>query len=221
MLFFPNGDKFVKTFSKEDLSLVDEWGKFGNGPDEFTSVQYCGSLNDGNKLKLYLYDFNLRTLREYVVTEEGKLKISSTKSLKDEDLYVSNLHVLNQDYFLGSVVFGKDAPIVLLDRDLNIVSNFGNIEERPEKGVGSQSYVGRFASDGSRFVYAMNDFGYLACYEIKDGNVNQKWNYYMEKPLFDEFGDNVAVLVPPRRTWGTAFLTLRVPLMSHQWYRYA
>jgi hypothetical protein len=188
MLFFPNGDKFVKTFSKEDLSLVDEWGKFGNGPDEFTSVQYCGSLNDGNKLKLYLYDFNLRTLREYVVTEEGKLKISSTKSLKDEDLYVSNLHVLNQDYFLGSVVFGKDAPIVLLDRDLNIVSNFGNIEERPEKGVGSQSYVGRFASDGSRFVYAMNDFGYLACYEIKDGNVNQKWNYYMEKPLFDEFG---------------------------------
>jgi hypothetical protein len=36
-------------------------------------------------------------------------------------------------------------------------------------------------------------------------------------PIFD----NVAVLVPPRRTWGTAFLTLRVPLISHQWYRYA
>jgi hypothetical protein len=33
--------------------------------------------------------------------------------------------------------------------------------------------------------------------------------------------DNVAVLVPPRRTWGTAFLTLRVPLISHQWYCYA
>jgi hypothetical protein len=43
-----------------------------------------------------------------------------------------------------------------------------------------------------------------------------------QQAIFSFMGaDNVAVLVPPRRTWGTAFLTLRVPLISHQWYRYA
>ncbi len=188
MLFFPNGDGFVKTCNKDDLSLISEWGKIGNGPDEFISIQYCGCLSNGGETKLYLYDFNLRTVREYLVEDDSKLKLTSTKKLKDKDVYVTNLRVLNEDCFLGSVVFGKDAPIVLLDKDLNIVSNFGNLKERPEKGEGSQSYAGRFASDGSHFVYAMQDFGYLACYEVKNGNVEQKWTYYMEEPLFDEYG---------------------------------
>lgn len=89
---------------------------------------------------------------------------------------------------MGCAVFGADAPIVLMDKDLNIISNFGNLKERPKNGVGSQSYVGNFASDGNRFVYAMNDFGYLACYEEENGEIKQKWTHYMEKPLFDGYG---------------------------------
>lgn len=188
LLFFGNGGDVIKFYDKGDLSFKGVWGKLGNGPGEFISPQYCGQLSNGVETKFYMYDFNLRTLREYVVEEENRMKLISAKQMKEKEVYVTNLHILNEHYFLGSIVFGKDEPIVLLDENLNIVSNFGRMKECPEKGVGSQSYVGKFASNGNLFVYAMNDFGYLACYEEQEGNIKQKWTYYMEKPLFDEYG---------------------------------
>ena len=55
--------------------------------------------------------------------------------MKDKEVYVTNLYALNEKYFLGCAVFGADAPIVLMDKDLNIISNFGNLKERPKNGV--------------------------------------------------------------------------------------
>ncbi|WP_303299036.1 BF3164 family lipoprotein [Phocaeicola coprophilus] len=188
MLVFTQGDEFVKLYDKSDLSFKSAWGKFGNGPGEFISPQYGGLLKKGSETRLYLYDFNLRTLREYLMEERNRLKLLSSKRMKDKEVYVTNLYALNEKYFLGCAVFGADAPIVLMDKDLNIISNFGNLKERPKNGLGSQSYVGNFASDGNRFVYAMNDFGYLACYEEENGEIKQKWTHYMEKPLFDGYG---------------------------------
>lgn len=177
-----NGDGFITFLNKKDMSILLQWGKMGNGPEDFISPQYCGHVKEN----LYFYDFNLRRMTLLHRDVNDGLRLYKHKKFDNKELYITNLHVLDENYILANVVMGADNPLVLMDGDLNVISGFGSIS--PKKVSDGKSYVGRFASSGNRFVHAMNDVGYLSCYEQTDGSVSKLWEYYVSEPVFTDDG---------------------------------
>lgn len=191
LLISGGGTEGFFTFcNKDNLLLNQQWGNIGAGPEEFISPQYAGTLND----KLYAFDFNMRQLFTLGMNKDNQMHIQSKCKIKDNDLYVTNLHVLDENYILGSVLMGKDNPVVVFDENLNVIDSFGKIAEHTNVEQDIKSYVGRFASQKEYFVYAMNDFGYLACYRMIDGIAKQQWEFYAEEPQFDDGFLNKRVL---------------------------
>ena len=182
MCFQSNGDNFITFSKKDDMSTVMQWGTMGSGPEDFISPQYCGNVNG----LFYIFDFNLRRLSLLQRAINNQMEIVCHKKLSKQNWFLTNLHVLNGDYILGNIVMGADNPLVLLDGDLNVISDFGSIS--PNKVADGKSYIGRFASSGNRFVHAMTDVGYLSCYDLIDGHVCKQWEYYVGKPVFTDDG---------------------------------
>lgn len=193
LLLISDGDKdgFFTFCNKEDLSIKIQWGRKGAGPEEFTSPQYVGVLDDNN---FYAYDFNLRQLYSLEMDKNNQMHVLFKKKLKDNDLFVTNLHIMNEDYILGSVLMGRNEPIALFDKNLNIIGNFGKITKEECNEMDMKSYVGRFASQKEYFVHAMNDFGYLGCYKMNNGTAEKQWEFYAEEPIFDDGYLNKRVL---------------------------
>ena len=71
----------------------------------------------------------------------------------------------------------------MLDKQLNIVSEFGDL-----KGVEGENYPldgnARMDAYKGSFVYAMRDMGYLAFYNLKDGKPHLQWDWYAEDPIY-------------------------------------
>ena len=185
LVFSAGTDGFITICNKENLSCKSKMGKIGGGPNEFISPQYAGIVQ--NKY-INIYDFNLRQLSKVEITQDNRCVEFSRVKLKDDDLFVTNLHVLNDNYILGSVLMGMNEPIVLMDADLNVIDSFGGVTEG--LGIDSindiKSYIGRFSSCKDYFVHAMNDLGYLACYKLSDGKVVKQWEFYAEQPIFND-----------------------------------
>ena len=94
--------------------------------------------------------------------------------------------VLNQDYFVGSVVVGMPQPIIILDKELNTIGNMGNIPDKDHQSEVLVTYW-RFRSVriGNKFVSTMASFGYIACYEQQaDGTCKILWDACAEQPIY-------------------------------------
>lgn len=182
MPFQSSGDNFMTLCDKDDLSMLMKWGTIGNGPEDFLSPQYCGNV-DGD---IYIYDFNLKRLSLLYRDANNQMQLVGHKKFENKELFITNLHVLDENYILGNIVMGADNPLVLLDGELGVISEFGSIS--PVNVSDGKSYVGRFASSGNCFVHAMTDVGYLSCYKLIDGQICKQWEYYMSKPVFNDDG---------------------------------
>ena len=178
-------------------------GTVGQGPEDMQPYpQYVGKSLKGDTI--FLYDYNERKLNGYNVleTESGlpKLKLACKKSLLDKTIVggssssYMNLCRLDNGYYVGLSYFSTtNYFLTLLDKDLNIVKQFG---EQPLSGLPDTkdvkdygSFIGTLAAYGNSVYYATNKFGYMARYDVSNlGEVTHRWShqyatvdYYIDK----------------------------------------
>lgn len=156
------------------------WGGLGSGPGEYVSPRFVGFSPD--RTTFMFYDFNLRRLREYHTTDYSLVKEIKLKKTKDIPSY-TNIRQIDENYYIASIIFGEGKPLRMLDKQLNIVSEFGDL-----KGVEGGNYPldgnARMDAYKGSFVYAMHDMGYLAFYKFKDGKPQLQWDWYAEDPIY-------------------------------------
>ena len=164
-------------------------GMVGEGPEDMQPFpSYVGKSQQGNTI--YLYDFNVKKLNAYrlAVTTDGKPKLELLSSQKLPNPLVGRytssymgLVRLENGYYVGLnfLSLGENF-LTLLDKDLNIVKEFG---EQPLSGLASegsiksfQSFDGTLCAQGNSVYYAASKLGYMARYDITEqGEVTHRW----------------------------------------------
>lgn len=166
-------------------------GMVGEGPEDMQPFpMYAGKSESGDTI--YLYDFNAKRMNAYRLTEttEGKpkMKIVSSTKLPNPLMgrYISSymgICRLNNGFYVGlNFLSITDCFLTLLDRDLNVVKEFG---EQPIKGLRNdgkiksyQSFDGTLSAHGNSVYYASSKMGYMVRYDINEnGEVTHKWTH--------------------------------------------
>ena len=183
LLFMHSGESPVWMVNPEDGTLIGHWSRFGNGPDEFTAPIFWGQNNSNQEL--YLYDVNYRSFRTYHYQAAGdSLSFDKTKEFRLQgDIVVQNGTVLNNHNIVTSVIYMEDAPLLLLDAELNPQSTFGRLPGQPTS-TEMRTYTGRLSSYEDMFAFGMDNLGYLAFYSQSDTVVQKEWEIYLEKPAY-------------------------------------
>ena len=166
-------------------------GMVGEGPEDMQPFpSYVGKSEQGDTI--YLYDFNVKKLNAYRLAEttdgKPKLELLSTQKLPNPMVgrYTSSYMGfvrLENGYYVGLnfLSLGENF-LTLLDKDLNIVKEFG---EQPLGGLASeggiksfQSFDGTLCAQGNSVYYAASKLGYMARYDITEqGEVTHRWTH--------------------------------------------
>lgn len=179
---------FIDEKTSQELGYA---GIVGEGPEDMQPFpMYAGKSEKGDTI--YLYDFNARKMNVYRLTEttDGKPKIKLASSTKLPNPIVGRytssymgICRLENGYYVGlNFLSLTDNFLTLLDKDLNIVKEFG---EQPLKGLrksGSiksyQSLNGTLVAQGNSVYYAGGKLGYMARYDITEqGEITHKWTH--------------------------------------------
>ena len=151
-----------------------------------TKGDYFMRIVDANDV--YVYDeakMYLRTYSWHEILNAEELPEAKTINLKGNEKNILFGKVLNQDYFVGSVVVGMPHPIIILDKELNTIGNMGNIPDKDHQSEALVTYGGSVSSYGNKFVSTMASFGYIACYEQQaDGTCKILWDACAEQPIY-------------------------------------
>ena len=100
----------------------------------------------------------LRTYSWHEILNAEELPEAKTINLKGNEKNILFGKVLNQDYFVGSVVVGMPHPIIILDKELNTIGNMGNIPDKDHQSEALVTYGGSVSSYGNKFVSTMASF---------------------------------------------------------------
>ena len=203
---------FIGPDKQHLVYLVDEktgkeWGYagiVGQGPEDMQArPQYVGKSAKGDTIRLY--DYNERKLNTYWVTQTAdglpKLKQVEKKSLLDTKVgkmtnSYMNLCRLDNGFYVGMGYFSEsDQFLTLLDKDLNVIKQFG---EQPLSGLRSDGKIknysgfqGHISVRGNSIFYAADQFSYMARYDISDtGEVTQTWGHqyaYVDYEVYKEW----------------------------------
>lgn len=166
-------------------------GMVGEGPEDMQPFpMYVGKSEQGDTI--YLYDFNEKKLNAYRLAEttdgKPKLAMAFTKKLPNPMVgrYTSSymgMCRLENGYYVGlNFLSLSENFLTLLDKDLNIVKEFG---EQPLSGLASeggiksfQSFDGTLCAQGNSVYYAASKLGYMARYDITEqGEVTHRWTH--------------------------------------------
>lgn len=184
-LLGPDYKNVMQILREKDATKIAEWGKLGSGPGEFiTPFPSRISTKDST---IYLYDLSLNTMRQYKwLREKETIHLEEQKEIKYSDAFtiIQFPHVLDNGFTVATTFTGQKKLLVLLDKELHIVANFGDFPNN-EKITNFIPYTGYFASYENKFVYIMNDIGYIVEYEIiEDGKINKRWEHFITKPVY-------------------------------------
>ncbi|MCS3051877.1 TolB-like 6-bladed beta-propeller domain-containing protein [Parabacteroides johnsonii] len=184
LLFATKGDYFMRIVDANNGKEIKQIGLFGGGPKEFVQPVYWGK----NGKEVYVYDeakMYLRTYSWHEILNAEELPEAKTINLKGNEKNILFGKVLNQDYFVGSVVVGMPQPIIVLDKELNTIGNMGNIPDKDHQSEALVTYGGSVSSYGNKFASTMASFGYIACYEQQaDGTCKILWDACAEQPIY-------------------------------------
>ena len=179
---------FVDAKTGKELGYA---GTVGQGPEDMQPYpQYVGKSVNGDTL--FLYDYNERKVNAYLVTQtkDGlpKLKLAHKTSLLGKTDVGSmnssymNLCRLDNGYYVGLNTYSmSDSFLTLLDKDFNIVKEFG---EQPLSGLRTDGkiknytgFLGTLTVRGNSIYYAADLFSYMARYDISStGEVVKMWS---------------------------------------------
>jgi len=165
LFFFRPMGVVAKGVNKSNGIPTMDLPRIGNAPGEFISPYFAGENKDDSTF--YVSDASYRLIRKYkwdVNHNAFSYKLLEEKKWNDlkTSFYVVNR--MKNGYFVVLSNSGKTKlPLALLDSDLNMVSEFGEMFEEGEK-INPHLYHGAFASFEKQIVYAAIDFGYLVSY---------------------------------------------------------
>lgn len=164
--------------------VVNKIGVIGGGPGEFVQPRYLGY----DYSNIYLYDLRQKKVRSYewnaIDKGEDLPKIEGIHQ-KDKDITILDGQILNGDYFVGNSIVGLPKPIVVLDKEMNVVNNVGEVPDREHRNRALTTYGGVIDSYENKFVFAMSSLGYIAYYEQQpDGECILLWEHYLEEPIY-------------------------------------
>lgn len=166
-------------------------GTIGEGPEDMQPFPIYAGISESRDT-IYLYDFNTKKMNAYWLSEtaEGKpiMKMVSSTKLPNpvKGKYISSymgICRLNNGFYVGlNFLSLTDYFLTLLDKDLNVVKEFG---EQPLKGLRDngkiksyQSFDGTLCAHGNSVYYASNKMGYMVRYDINEtGEVSHKWTH--------------------------------------------
>ena len=93
--------------------------------------------------------------------------------------------LLSNHNIVVSNPFSQNAPLFLLDEELNSLSTFGRLSEQKDSSNEIGTYTGRLSSYKNSFVFGMDGLGYLVCYNQTDTTAYKEWEIYLESPKFN------------------------------------
>lgn len=76
---------------------------------------------------------SLSILRKYKwFRQNGVFTFNNVEEVKfnDENTVISFLHKMDNGFSVATILTGQEKPLVLLDRDLKIVKNFGYVPQK-------------------------------------------------------------------------------------------
>ena len=177
-IFQPNGENAALIMDIDSGNIINSWGRRGNGPGEFYYPIYWGKTQD----TFYLHNVNRYQLRKYTLLDS---ELTLAKEIEmDKNQFLRHATVLENGCIVASVIYGTPKPLILLDKQLNTLINFGDIPDKAHSSENHITYSHCLSSYKNMFVAAMHNLGYIACYEQKGDSIEKKWEHYLEKPIY-------------------------------------
>lgn len=172
---------FVDTQTKKEQN----WGKIGDGPEDFISVSCVGQKEN----RVALYDGNLRKYVEYEILlgEEIELERVKKQQLSVDSLSILGIHTMSNGLTVGFVGLGSKELFSLFGKNLNFIKTFGKcpVDGLPEDN--NLQMYGWFSSYGDRLYWASQTTGYVVCYTVKSNEqIAKNWELYLNEPLYDK-----------------------------------
>ena len=188
LLIFTHKDQhIIKIVDAQNGSETKNVGLRGDGPNEIVQPFYWGFFDN----HIYLYDFGKKKLRKYnwntTKTEIDFLSVKEISLSEQWDLLAGK--IINNQFFVTNISFGLSKPIVILNDQLSLKDNLGEIPDKKPQTKALFSFSGHLSSYENRFVFAMAEVGYIAYYELNpDGTNSLLWDHYLEKPIYKGTG---------------------------------
>jgi hypothetical protein len=184
-LFTPGGGVLAKTISLKNGDEILDWGYIGRGDKEFLAPFFAGqSVRDST---FSIYDVSTRILKKFKwedVAGEFTHKEISEKTYKGA-VSIFSATVLDNEYTISKSIGNSDGVLVVLDKDMQIVTSFCNPFNAPREDL--RALTGFISGRGNFFVYAMIEVGYIGGFEISDnGSVITKWEYLLTEPIYEK-----------------------------------
>lgn len=162
-------------------------GYIGDGPGEFISPYFVGENKKDSTYYVFDYTYNLMRKYKWEMKQDTFL-FHLLKEIKREDRKVAFYTVcrMEHDYFVALSESQETChPFVLLDKNLHVISEFGEMLE-DGKYMNPRLYHGGLASFKDQVVYASIDFGYLVSYRISaDGIIEKLWEHFFSPIYFN------------------------------------
>lgn len=177
-LFQSKGEAAALVMDTRTGEIIDSWGKRGNGPEEFMYAYSWGNT----QTHFYLSDINQFKIREYICKNDS-LIFENVLNLKKR-ITCTQGTILDNGNIVMCPVFGQEKPLLLMNQQEKILCSFGDLPDKNHASTDLRTYGGCLDAYKNKFVYAMNDLGYIACYEQKNDTIEKIWDYYLEKPVY-------------------------------------
>ncbi|MGD9556963.1 MAG: BF3164 family lipoprotein [Mangrovibacterium sp.] len=176
-------EDYISLFEMEQGRHIRSFGKKGKGPNEMITP-LLPDVNE-NSRTLTLFDPNLKQMQLWSVDniESVLLKQIHLDFLK---VMLLKAYYVDDNLIIG-LGFLKDGLFCLINpknRTYNIVEDFPIMPYRDGNHELSAANGGRisFFPDHKHFIFSMSDIGYLACYQIENGNIMKTWERWITKP---------------------------------------
>ena len=184
LILMHKSDNVLHIVDTDNGLVVNKIGVMGGGPGEFLQPRYLGYDHSN----IYLYDLRQKKVRSYkwnaIEKGEDLPKIEGIHQ-KDKDITILDGQILNGNYFVGNSILGLSKPIVIFDKEMNVVNNVGEIPDSEHENTALTTYGGVIDCYENKFVFAMSSLGYIAYYEQRpDGKSNLLWEHYLEEPMY-------------------------------------
>lgn len=193
-LFQGYGDDAAIILDKNKGTQIGSWGRRGSGPGEFTYPIYWDSSSN----TCFLYDLNKFIIREYQWNKQNdlvNLTLIGERRFDEKTKSIRSATVLENGNIVASVIYGSNKPLLLLNNQLDSLDCFGSISNIDQDNMDLRSLSGSLSAYKNKFVFAMLDIGYIACYEqLADGKIKKNWEHYIEKPIYKEGKLDISLL---------------------------
>jgi len=170
-------------FDKHTGNETVRLGYIGEGPGEFMSPYFAGENKEDSTYYVSDYTYNLMRKYKWEIKQDTfSFHLLEEIKRKDQEITFYTIQRIDNGYYVALTTSQKSQhPLVLLDNNLNVISEFGEMFE-DEEMLNPRLYYGTLASYGNQIIYAPIDFDYIVSYTISDkAEIKKDWEHYFSE----------------------------------------